>query len=124
MTTQKAKTAARMTAAERKKMLELIRVAEAAFSRSITRLDAHGMRLENEAEGADPPEGAAPASPRTLETMARETDKALLSVVDLQAKLIERLGETVEVGAATGAAVIDLTEARNEIARRLDRLAA
>ncbi|MEM9762246.1 MAG: hypothetical protein AAF968_07030 [Pseudomonadota bacterium] len=116
-TTRKAKTCAAMDRAERKRATERLKAAEESFHRVMRRLDAATMKLEMAVEEAGGPESC----PKPLLQHLQDADRALRTVLDLQEKIDARLEAA---RAANGAAVIDIEEARREIAARLDRLAA
>ncbi|MEO1798135.1 MAG: hypothetical protein AAFR53_14160 [Pseudomonadota bacterium] len=116
-TKMKAKTCAAMARTERKRALERLQAAEEGFHRVMRRLDAATMRLELAVETEGGPDTCA----KPILQHLQDADRALRTVLDLQEKIDSRL----EVARATnGAAVIDIEEARREIAARLDRLAA
>ncbi|MEM7499083.1 MAG: hypothetical protein AAF371_13960 [Pseudomonadota bacterium] len=115
--TTKARTCAAMDRAAKKRMFERMEAAERDFHRVMRRLDAASMKLELAVES----EGGLECNPKSLMQHLQDADRALRTVLDLQEKIDTRIEAA---RASNGAAVIDIEEARREIAARLDRLAA
>ncbi|MEM6679964.1 MAG: hypothetical protein AAF675_19045 [Pseudomonadota bacterium] len=89
------------------------------FDRNAKRLEDAMALLELAAVDANGTEAGKAC--KDLAEAAKAMDKALMTVIDLERKLMDA---APQAGSQAEAAVVDLQEARDEIARRLDRLAA